>query len=721
MKLKNSKHAVYTSVNLDYLSRALTLGESIKKFNKDIEFVVAIIETRMTLKQSDLEFLKDYESQNIIDHLIFLEDLSLELRTSLIDVKVTEACTAVKPFIAKHLFENLNFEWVTYLDPDIMVFGKLDKIRAQHGDDFAVLLTPHLSAPPLREWAIYNNEIYGSMKHGVFNLGFISFRNTLEAHRVINWWGERLLKYCREDYEKGIWTDQKWFDLATSYFDSIKIVKESGWNLATWNFDERPLTYLDKNISAGEDDLLFYHFSKYPSKGFDASKKAMSFNESADKIIIEYKSKFDKWQDLTKAQIINLSNLRISTRPTQNKAKWLSSILTYLVRNSKLRYLVRKNKKIFKFSKNIYFKLTQETNKQVSSFDFISVSDIELDLLYISHYGGGGVDEFVNSKISNISNGAKWGFIQPNRANKYNLWTNIYPLKILNIDELEILNLIEKSKAIEIHHLLGAENLRSCIIAHYNYDVYLHDRYFLTQKPFSDTLNYLDVLTEISGVNIPLNPDLEINDNLWLEQNRDFLNNARNIYAPSDYIRKAFQKSIPEIGSKIQVVEWRFNHLAMLYEENQSSNQIKKIYEVVIIGIPNVHKGALTVLQVCKLAEISNPTIRFRIFGEIALDIRDKFEQLSNVCLEGQVPRSRILDYLYRRNSSLGWIPSLTGESYSFALDDFVATNTPVLTSNVGALPERIQNNKLASSYEPNLTSLEIFHLIENFNPDRSH
>ena len=63
-----------------------------------------------------------------------------------------------------------------------------------------------------------------STAHGVYNLGFLAVSRSEEALKMLTWWAERLYLYCYDDMANGIFTDQKWIDLAPCFFN-VKITK----------------------------------------------------------------------------------------------------------------------------------------------------------------------------------------------------------------------------------------------------------------------------------------------------------------------------------------------------------------------------------------------------------------------------------------------------------------------------------------------------------------
>ena len=178
---------------------------------------------------------------------------------------VVELCTAVKPTAAKLLASR--YEKVMYIDPDIAVFDSLSSLFGNL-DSADVLLTPHQLVPcePV-EQKLRDIELC-SLMHGVFNLGFFAIRSSGEGLRFLWWWESRVLKFCYEDIASGIFTDQKWCDIAPCYFPTLYIVRDYGCNLASWNLDERDLSFAnDKILVNGKWSLKFYHFTKYGGVG----------------------------------------------------------------------------------------------------------------------------------------------------------------------------------------------------------------------------------------------------------------------------------------------------------------------------------------------------------------------------------------------------------------------------------------------------------------------
>ena len=186
------------------------------------------------------------------------------LRSWMFGHTLVELATAVKPFLARRLLAETDCSQVLYFDPDIVVFSRLDDLLRWF-DSSSVLLTPHQAQPESTLDAIVDNEIC-SLKHGVYNLGFIGIANDPVGRRFVSWWQERTYRFCRDDIAQGLFTDQRWIDLAPALFDRVGIVRDSRFNVATWNLTTRTLAGPGPDgFTVDGKPLGFYHFSGWDS------------------------------------------------------------------------------------------------------------------------------------------------------------------------------------------------------------------------------------------------------------------------------------------------------------------------------------------------------------------------------------------------------------------------------------------------------------------------
>ena len=245
----------FTSITSNYLAKARVLASSLKHFHPDIAFHLVLAET-------DSGFSTEGEP---FDETANLVDLGFAARKDWIfEHSVVEVCTAIKGLYSEMILARQEVDAVLYFDPDIAVLGSLEPVLDRLSDS-SILLTPHQIEPETQADAIVDNEVC-CLRHGVFNLGFLGLRNSDVGRSFAQWWSRRLVAFCHVDLESGIFTDQRWVDLAPTLFDEIAVLRHPGLNVATWNLTHRSLSGRapDKILVNGEA-LSFFHFSGFDS------------------------------------------------------------------------------------------------------------------------------------------------------------------------------------------------------------------------------------------------------------------------------------------------------------------------------------------------------------------------------------------------------------------------------------------------------------------------
>src|SRR5688572_24952262 len=220
----------FTSFSFSYLAKARVLAESVKRHNPNWR-VVALVSDKAP------PGLRLDTAMQQFDRVVYLEDLKIEnMKSWIFEHNVVELCTAVKgPFLKQLLSEGA--DKVVYLDPDTVVFDAMAPIE-QMLDAHSIVITPHQLQPESRQQAIEDNEI-AALNYGVYNLGFLAVRNDKAGQAVASWWNDRLLPLCFDDRAHGFFVDQKWFDLVPAMFDGVHILRDPGYNVASWNLSNR--------------------------------------------------------------------------------------------------------------------------------------------------------------------------------------------------------------------------------------------------------------------------------------------------------------------------------------------------------------------------------------------------------------------------------------------------------------------------------------------------
>lgn len=261
----------YTSVSFSYLDRARVLAETIRKHHPDWTIWLLLSD------EPPEGFRFDVRDEQF-DYAVYVSELGIDnWKQWIFGHDVVELCTAVKgPMLCRLLDEGADA--VIYLDPDTALFAPLDDV-VERLDSSSVVLTPHLIERESTLTGVRDNEI-GSLKHGVYNLGFVAVRNDKNGKEFAEWWRDRLLMFCHDDVPNGLFTDQRWCDLVPALFDSVNVLRNPGYNVASWNLATRPIgLHRDGSITAGPVPLRFFHFTKVSGPG-EAMLERYSFGSS---------------------------------------------------------------------------------------------------------------------------------------------------------------------------------------------------------------------------------------------------------------------------------------------------------------------------------------------------------------------------------------------------------------------------------------------------------
>lgn len=255
----------YSSFTFSYLNRARVLFQTLRRFHPDWELVALITD------EPPEGFAFD-PADEPFDRVVWARDLGIpNFESWLFKHDVVEVCTAVKgPFIHQACASGADV--AIYLDPDTALLAPLDPLLAWLQDD-EILLTPHLIDPNDDPTAIQDNDLSAS-RTGIFNLGFVAIRTTGEGARFAKWWNDRLLRYCYDDMPSGLFVDQRWCDHVPALFDRVKVIRDPGYNVASWNLSTRKVSVeKDGRVLVNGQPLRFWHFTKLGPLGDTMTKK----------------------------------------------------------------------------------------------------------------------------------------------------------------------------------------------------------------------------------------------------------------------------------------------------------------------------------------------------------------------------------------------------------------------------------------------------------------
>lgn len=241
---------IFTIVSRNYAAQAASLMESLAIAEPQARRVVVATDGPIAFKDPGIRTIDAAELVPGFAAMCAYYD-ALELNT------------AVKPFVFKALLAEPGTSAGVYLDPDIWVYRPLQAVR----DGLArapLVLTPHITRP-LRGEANPNDHVI--LTSGSYNLGFMAARADAEIFDLLDWWAEKLRYDCRVDMASGLFTDQKWMDLAPGLVSDLALLRTPTLNLAYWNLEGRDVGKGSDGWTVDGAPLTFFHFS-----GFDPAR-----------------------------------------------------------------------------------------------------------------------------------------------------------------------------------------------------------------------------------------------------------------------------------------------------------------------------------------------------------------------------------------------------------------------------------------------------------------
>ncbi len=258
---------VFTSAAFNYIPKVRMLFQSLRRLHPEWRLHLALAD--------ELRPAVDLKSEPF-DEIHPLSELQIpSWRGWAFCHTIVELATAIKPFMLAQLLAQPGCKKVLYMDPDTVAFSRLDDIL-EALDHSSIVLTPHQTKPETSLAAVMDNEI-SSLKHGVYNLGFVAVASDETGKAFADWWSQRIYHFCRADIPNGLFTDQRWIDLVPAFFEGVAVMRSSRHNVAPWNLTTRELSRgSDGEYLVDGEQLGFYHFT-----GFDSGAHRVMASKNA--------------------------------------------------------------------------------------------------------------------------------------------------------------------------------------------------------------------------------------------------------------------------------------------------------------------------------------------------------------------------------------------------------------------------------------------------------
>jgi hypothetical protein len=243
--------AAATIVDRSHIALGRVLAGSFRSHHPEIPFYLLLADQAASARP----FLSDeYE-------LVRFEDIEIPDRERFCfrysQLPLSYACT---PFLLERLL-HMGHDRVLFFKQESLIFGRVDD-AIDRLNSASLLLTPHLVTPLTGADAVERERRI--LLSGVYNVGLVGVSNTAEARSLLAWWADRVQENCLHAVGGGMHYEQRWMDLATSYFDGVELLRDPAYNVAHWNLPERTIEHVGDEAQVDGRPVRLFRFS-----GFD--------------------------------------------------------------------------------------------------------------------------------------------------------------------------------------------------------------------------------------------------------------------------------------------------------------------------------------------------------------------------------------------------------------------------------------------------------------------
>lgn len=250
-----------THFDSNYLPQAMTLLKSLNDNIKSFNLFM------LCMDDKSYEYLKSITLKNArILHYSLIEDQMPDLVEAKKNRNNIEYFFTCSPAVCKLIFlENRYIESITYLDADLFFFSDPSVIFEEINDKSIAIIKHNFSLISRP-----------NIKYGIFNVGWITFKNDYQGKSCLNNWYKNCIDWCYQKVERNRYADQKYLDSWPDEYKNLIVLKNKGANLAPWNISKYNLSLKDDSIFVDEDKLVFFHFANLHQIGHKKFKTNLS-------------------------------------------------------------------------------------------------------------------------------------------------------------------------------------------------------------------------------------------------------------------------------------------------------------------------------------------------------------------------------------------------------------------------------------------------------------
>lgn len=227
-----------------YLARALCLYESLREHSPPFRWHV------LALSKACEQVLTEMNLPGIeVISLETLESAMPELLVAKGNRSIVEYYFTLTSAFCLHLLPKIpHNEWLTYLDSDLYFFKSPQTIFDELEGASVGIIEHRFTAA--------NQPM---IKHGRFNVGWVSFRRDEAGRCCLADWTQKCLEWCYDRLDGDRFADQKYLDRWPEAFADVRVIQQPGVNVGPWNVADYAREW---NLQSGpvKTGLVFAHY-----------------------------------------------------------------------------------------------------------------------------------------------------------------------------------------------------------------------------------------------------------------------------------------------------------------------------------------------------------------------------------------------------------------------------------------------------------------------------
>ena len=265
------RHYYCSAFSKAYAYKGLLLYNSLQRWDQDFHlYMICLLQ-----EVEELFHKMNLENATIIS-LSAIEKQDADLLAVKACRNEKEYAWTAKASVMLYIFANYQeIDHLVWLDGDTFFFSDPEPIFREWGSR-SIALTEE-------KWSEANKQ--RRYTRGIYNTGFMGFKRDDNARQCLVWFREKLIQWCYDRLENGLWSDQLYVNDWPTRFNGVGVITHMGVNAGPCIVRDCQAAKRNNCIYLNGKKLIFFHyygFRFYDGIEFDLCSYIISF---ADEVL----------------------------------------------------------------------------------------------------------------------------------------------------------------------------------------------------------------------------------------------------------------------------------------------------------------------------------------------------------------------------------------------------------------------------------------------------